>query len=156
MISPKPRARELGIPLGIEITENLVKSRDEGSIIVVIANNSPLMPHQLKRLARRACLGLGRTGSIGSNFSGDIFIAFSTANATAVIAKGIAQLTMVANEELDPVFNATVSAVEEAIVNALVAAESMIGRDVHKVIAIPHDRLREVMKKYGRRGNDEG
>ena len=113
------------------------------------------MPHQLKRLARRACLGLGRTGSIGSNFSGDIFLAFSTANTFALIAKEIAQLTMVPNEQLDPIFDATVSAVEEAIVNALVAAESMVGRDDHKVMAIPHDRLCEVMKKYGRLRNEE-
>ena len=118
-----------GVPVGIEITENSVKSRDEGSIIIVVATNAPLMPHQLKRLARRGCLGLGRTGSIGSNFSGDIFLAFSTANATAGFAKGIVRLTMVPNEQLDPIFEATVSAVEEAIVNALVAAESMIGRD---------------------------
>jgi L-aminopeptidase/D-esterase-like protein len=142
--------RIAGVPAGLEITENLVKSRDEGSIIIVVATNAPLLPHQLKRLARRACLGLGRTGSIGSNFSGDIFLAFSTANAAAMIAEGIARLTMVPNEELDPIFDATVSAVEEAIVNALVAAESMIGRDDHKVIAIPQDRLCEVMKKYGR------
>ena len=108
------------------------------------------MPHQLKRLARRACLGLGRTGSIGSNFSGDLFLAFSTANATALRAKEIVQLTMVPNEQMDPIFDATVSAVEEAIVNALVAAESMSGRDDHRVIAIPHDRLCKVMKKYGR------
>ena len=150
--------RIAGVPVGIEITENLVKSRDEGSIIVVVATNAPLMPHQLKRLARRACLGLGRTGSIGSNFSGDIFLAFSTANATAVMAKEIVRLTMVPNEQLDPIFDATVSAVEEAIVNALVAAESMIGRDDHKVIAIPHDRLSEVMKKYGRlrKGKERG
>ena len=150
--------RIAGVPAGLEITENLVKSRDEGSIIVVVATSAPLMPHQLKRLARRACLGLGRTGSIGSNFSGDIFLAFSTANTTALIAKEIAQLTMVPNEQLDPIFDATVSAVEEAIVNALVAAESMVGRDDHKVMAIPHDRLCEVMKKYGRlrKGNDEG
>ena len=150
--------RIAGVPVGIEITENLVKSRDEGSIIVVVATNAPLMPHQLKRLARRACLGLGRTGSIGSNFSGDIFLAFSTANATAVTAEEIVRLTMVPNEQLDPIFDATVSAVEEAIVNALVAAESMIGRDDHKVIAIPHDRLSEVMKKYGRlrKGKERG
>ena len=147
--------RIAGVPVGIEITENLVKSRDEGSIIVVVATNAPLIPHQLKRLARRACLGLGRTGSIGSNFSGDIFLAFSTANASAVTAKEIVRLSMVPNEQLDPIFDATVSATEEAIVNALAAAESMIGRDDHKVTAIPWDRLCEVMKKYGRLRNDE-
>ena len=148
--------RIAGVPAGLEIMGNLVKSSDEGSIIIVVATNAPLMPHQLKRLARRACLGLGRTGSIGSNFSGDLFLAFSTANATALRAKEIVQLTMVPNEQMDPIFDATVSAVEEAIVNALVAAESMSGRDDHRVIAIPHDRLCKVMKKYGRLGNDEG
>jgi L-aminopeptidase/D-esterase-like protein len=147
--------RIAGVPAGLEIRENLVKSRDEGSIIIVVATNAPLLPHQLKRLARRACLGLGRTGSIGSNFSGDIFLAFSTANATAMIAEGIARLTMVPNEQLDPIFDATVFSVEEAIINALVAAESMIGRDDHKVIAIPQDRLCEVMKKYVRLRKDE-
>jgi len=147
--------RVAGVPVGIEIRENLVKSRDEGSIIIVVATNAPLMPHQLKRLARRACLGLGRTGSIGSNFSGDLFLAFSTANATAVKAKEIVQLTMIPNEQLDPIFDATVSATEEAVINALVAAESMTGRDDHTVIAIPHDRLCEVMKKYGHLRNGE-
>ena len=145
----RDQLRIAGVPVGIEIRENLVKSRDEGSIIIVVATNAPLMPHQLKRLARRACLGLGRTGSIGSNFSGDIFLAFSTANASAAKAEVIVQLSMIPNELLDPIFDATVSAVEEAIVNALVAAESMIGRDDHKVIAIPQDRLCEVLKKYG-------
>ncbi len=142
--------RIAGVPVGLEITENLIKSRDEGSIIIVVATNAPLIPHQLKRLARRACLGLGRTGSIGSNFSGDIFLAFSTANASAMKAMEIVQLTMVPNEQLDPIFDAAVSATEEAIVNALVAAESMVGRDDHKVLAIPHERLCKVMKKYGR------
>jgi L-aminopeptidase/D-esterase-like protein len=147
--------RIAGVPVGIEIRENLVKSRDEGSIITVVATDAPLMPHQLKRLARRACLGLGRTGSIGSNFSGDLFLAFSTANATAAIAGEITQATMIPNKQLDPIFDATVSATEEAIVNALVAAETMIGRDDHKVIAIPRDRLCEVMKKYACLRNDE-
>lgn len=142
--------RIAGVPAGLEIKDNLIKSRDEGSIIIVVATDAPLMPHQLKRLARRACLGLGRTGSIGSNFSGDIFLAFSTANAAAVNAGKIVQVAMVPNDFLDPIFDATVSATEEAIVNALVAAESMIGRDNHEVTAIPHERLCEVMKKYGR------
>ena len=142
--------RIAGVPAGLEITDNLIKARDEGSIIIVVATDAPLMPHQLKRLARRACLGLGRTGSTGSNFSGDLFLAFSTANAAAVSTKEIIQLTMVPNEKLDPIFDATVAAVEEAIVNAMVAAVSMTGRDNHKAMAIPHDRLCMVMKKYGR------
>lgn len=142
--------RIAGVPAGLEITDNLIKSRDEGSIIIVVATDAPLMPHQLKRLARRACLGLGRTGSIGSNFSGDLFLAFSTANAVAANAGQIIQVAMVSNDLLDPIFDAAVSATEEAIVNALVAAESMTGRDNHEVTAIPHDRLCGVMRKYGR------
>ena len=142
--------RIAGVPAGLEIADNLIKSRDEGSIIVVVATDAPLMSHQLKRVARRACLGLGRTGSIGSNFSGDLFLAFSTANAAAVNTAGIVQLSMVPNEQLDPVFEATVTAVEEAIVNAMMAANSMTGRDGHRVMAIPHNRLSKVMKKYGR------
>jgi L-aminopeptidase/D-esterase-like protein len=142
--------RIAGVPVGLEITDNLIKSRDEGSIIVVVATDAPLLPHQLKRVARRACLGLGRTGSIGSNFSGDLFLAFSTANAAAVNSAEIVQLSMVPNEQLDPVFGATVTAVEEAIVNAMMAANSMTGRDGHRVVAIPHDRLSKVLKKYSR------
>jgi L-aminopeptidase/D-esterase-like protein len=142
--------RIAGVPAGLEITDNLIKSRDEGSIIIVVATDAPLMPHQLKRLAGRACLGLGRTGSIGSNFSGDIFLAFSTANAVAANAGQIVQVAMVPNEQLDPIFDATVAAAEEAVINALVAAESMTGRDNHNVMAIPHDRLCEVMEKYRR------
>lgn len=139
-----------GVPVGVEITENLIWSKEIGSIIVVIATDAPLLPYQLKRLARRASVGLSRTGSISSNYSGDIFIAFSTANPEVVKASGIVQLTMLLNDQIDPVFEATVQATEEAIINALIAAETMTGIDNHKVIALPHDRLRQVMKKYRR------
>ncbi len=123
---------------------------DTGSIIIVIATDAPLLPHQLKRLARRASLGLARTGSVSGNGSGDIFIAFSTANSDASKPAGLRQVQMVPNDEMGPLFEATVEATEEAIVNALVAAETMTGIDNHKVDAIPHDRLQEVLKKYNR------
>jgi len=99
---------------------------------------------------KRAALGLARTGSTASNFSGDIFIAFSTANGDVAKPSGIAQVTMLLNDKMDSVFDATVQATEEAIINALVAAETMTGIDDHKVIAIPHNRLREDLKKHGR------
>ena len=116
-----------------------------------MATDAPLLPHQLKRLARRASLGLGRNGSIASDSSGDIFVAFSTANpGAAEDAKGVLTLAMLPNESLDPLFAATIEATEEAIVNAMVAAETMVGRDNHRVIGLPHDRLRAVLKKYNR------
>jgi L-aminopeptidase/D-esterase-like protein len=123
---------------------------DKGSIIIVVATDAPLLAHQLKRLARRAALGVARTGSSSGNGSGDIFIAFSTANPEAAKTTGPVQLTMLPNDLLNPVFEATVQATEEAIINALIAAETMTGADNHKVIALPHDRLRQVMRKYNR------
>jgi len=136
-----PEAASMGRPDG---------SEDRGSIIIVVATDAPLLPHQLKRLAHRASLGLARTGSISGNGSGDIFIAFSTANPRAASTSGIRQLSMVPNDEMNPLFEATAQATEEAIVNALVAAETMTGADNHKVEALPHDRVREVLKKYNR------
>jgi D-aminopeptidase len=124
--------------------------KDTGSIIVVVATDAPLIPTQLKRVARRVSLGLGRDGSYSGDGSGDIFIAFSTANPGAVSSKGLHQLTMLPNDSLDPIFLATVQATEEAVVNAMVAAETMKGIDNHEVIALPHDRLQEVLKKYNR------
>jgi L-aminopeptidase/D-esterase-like protein len=121
-----------------------------GSIIVVVATDAPLLAHQLKRLTRRVTLGLGRNGSISGNGSGDIFIAFSTANPGAAAADHVVDLKMLPNDLLDPVFRATVEATEEAIVNAMIAAHDMLGVDDHKVIALPHDQLRAVLKKYGR------
>jgi L-aminopeptidase/D-esterase-like protein len=143
--------------VGKEIPENKVwanalgaEHADTGSIIIVVATDAPLLPTQLKRLARRASLGLARTGSVSSNGSGDIFVAFSTANPGASKPAGLRNLTMVPNDEMSPLFEATVESTEEAIVNALVAAETMIGADDHKVDAIPHDRLQQVLKKYNR------
>ncbi len=148
-----------GVPVGREIPGHKVwaeakgaSGADTGSIIIVVATDAPLLPHQLKRLARRAALGLARTGSTSGNGSGDIFIAFSTANPGAAGATGIPTLQMVPNDQMNPLFAATVEATEEAIVNALVAAQTMTGIDGHTVDAIPHDRLREVLKKYNRLG----
>jgi len=108
-----------------------------------------LNAHQLKRLARRVPLGLGRDGSIAGNGSGDIFVAFSTANPNIFTPK-LADVKMLNNEELNPLFQATVESTEEAVINAMVAAETMTGYDGHTVYALPHDKLREVMKKYNR------
>jgi L-aminopeptidase/D-esterase-like protein len=146
-----------GVPIGLEIGDNMPVAsarqeirEDTGSIIIVIATDAPLLPHQTKRLARRATMGLARTGSTSGNGSGDIFIAFSTANPHAAAGKGATTVTMLPNDELNPIFEAAVQATEEAIVNAMVGAETMTGIDGHKVFALPHDRLREVLKKYNR------
>jgi D-aminopeptidase len=148
--------RIAGVPVGEEIPEQTVWARsgdpdaEMGSIIVVVASDGPLLPHQLKRLARRVSLALGRMGSISGNGSGDIFVAFSTANPGAADPEKVVSVQMLPNEKLGALFAATVQATEEAIVNALVAGETMTGRDGHEVIALPHGRLREVLKKYNR------
>jgi L-aminopeptidase/D-esterase-like protein len=123
---------------------------EQGSIIVVVATDAPLLPHQLKRLARRVPLGIGIVGGRGGNSSGDIFIAFSTANPEGSKTAEVATLAMLPNERISPLFEATTQATEEAIVNALVAAETMIGVDGHTVYALPHDRLKDVLRKYNR------
>ena len=124
-------------------------TRDQGSIIIVVATDAPLLPHQLKRLAKRASLGIARNGGIGANTSGDIFIAFSTANKT-FRPDSIATVSMLSNDLITPLFEATAQSVEEAIVNALVAARTMDGADNLHVTALPHDRLRTILKKYNR------
>jgi D-aminopeptidase len=146
----RDQLRIAGVPVGSEIPDHPTSGQDIGSIIVIVATDAPLIPTQLKRLARRVPLGLGRDGSFSSNESGDIFIAFSTANPGSANPKGLRQLTMLPNDSLDPIFLATVQATEEAVVNAMVAAETMRGIDNHEVIALPHDRLREILKKYNR------
>ena len=123
---------------------------DRGSIIIVVATDAPLLPHQLKRVVKRAALGVGKMGGIGGNSSGDIFLAFSTANPGAADSGGLREITMRPNEQLNPLFQATIWAVEEAIVNAMLAAESMTGADYLHVPALPKDRLLEVMKEYNR------
>ena len=154
--------RVAGVPVGQEIPQTAAaRAADDaarqhdaigelGSIIIVVATDAPLLPHQLKRIARRAALGLGRTGSVSSNGSGDIFIAFSTANAGAASAPEPVPVTMMSNEKISAVFEATVDATEEAIVNALVAAETMTGVDGHRSEAISHDALRQALRKYNR------
>jgi L-aminopeptidase/D-esterase-like protein len=146
----RQQLRIAGAPVGAEIPDHTIKHEGTSSIIIVVATDAPLLPHQLKRVARRASLGLGRVGSIASNFSGDIFISFSTMNLKATRSSGIFEVTMLSNNDMDPLFEATVQATEEAIINALIAAETMIGRDGNKAIAIPHDRLKQVLKKYNR------
>jgi D-aminopeptidase len=146
----RSQLRIAGVPVGREIGDHTVRNDELGSIIVVVATDAPLIPNQLKRVARRVSLGLGRDGSFASDGSGDIFIAFSTANPGAAGSKGLRQLTMLPNQRLNPIFLATVQATEEAIVNAMVAARTMKGINDFEVIGLPHDRLREVLKKYNR------
>ncbi len=156
----RPQLRVAGAPVGLEIKDLMPEGRDgdgddgadrDGSIIIVVATDAPVLPHQLKRIAKRASLGLGRNGSIASNGSGDIFIAFSTFHKNIGTEEGgLYDLKMLGNSDLNPLFRATVEASEEAVINAMVAAETMTGKDGTKVYAIPHDRLREALRKYGR------
>ena len=125
-------------------------SRDMGSIIIVVATDAPLLSQQLKRIARRAALGLARNGSYAGNGSGDLFIAFSTANAGATQSSALNTARYLGEGLLDDLFRATVEGTEEAIVNALVAARDMRGQDGHRVLAIPHDELRAVLRQYNR------
>jgi len=148
------RAHELviaGVPVGRELTpESYKPSPESGSIIIVAATDAPLLPHQLKRVARRLTMGLARTGSVSGNGSGDIFLAFSTANAASKQKHSIESVKMLRNSAMDPIFTAAVQATEEAIINALVAAETMTGIDGRTVHALPHDRLHAIMKRYRR------
>jgi len=161
----RPQLTVAGVPVGMEIPEEPAyadskrpePNRDMGSIIVVVATDAPLLPHQLKRIAKRAVIGIARTGGVASDSSGDIFIAFSTAAdiftpgaADQTMDARVLHVNMLANDDITPLFVATADATEEAIINALVAAETMVGIDNHKVIALPHDRLREVLRKYNR------
>jgi L-aminopeptidase/D-esterase-like protein len=145
--------RIAGVPVGAELAPAPARgggAPELGSIIIVVATDAPLVPHQLERIARRASLGLARTGATSGNGSGDIFIAFSTANAGAAGARDVATVQMLSNTRISALFSATVQATEEAIVNALVAGETMRGRDGHVVEALPHGALQELLKKYGR------
>ena len=148
--------RIVGIPVGSHLREHRVYSEDDptagetGSIIVVIATDAPLLPNQLKRIAKRAGMGLARMGSFSGNGSGDIFIAFSTANAAAVRGAPLALAEFIDNEELNPLFEATVQATEEAIVNAMIAARDMEGTEGRYAKALPHADLMALLKHYGR------
>lgn len=152
-----------GVPVGREINDLLpkagkenaglfsMKDEGQGSIIVVVATDAPLLPHQLKRLAQRVSLGIGNVGGRGENSSGDIFIAFSTANAGEISKDtGVVNLTMLPNEQINQLFWATATATEEGILNAMVGAETMTGLNGNTVYALPHDKLKEILKKYNR------
>jgi L-aminopeptidase/D-esterase-like protein len=147
-----------GVPVGKEIPDGKTygasarphHGNDVGSIIVVLATNAPLLPHQLKRIARRASMGIARTGGTASNSSGEIFVAFSTANSGAGSATGVPTLKMIPNDRLTPFFQAAAESTEEAIVNALVAAETMSGVNDRRANALPHDRLVALLAKYNR------
>ena len=153
-------ARQLtiaGVPVGRELlgtrlaaTTGSPGQPDRGSIIIVVATDAPVLPQQLKRIARRAALGGARTGGTASNGSGDIFVAFSTANEGAASARPTAEVTLLSNSQISVLFQATVEATEEAIVNAMVAAETMVGRDGNRSEALPHDQLQEVLRRYNR------
>ncbi|HEY1769281.1 MAG TPA: P1 family peptidase [Chthoniobacterales bacterium] len=146
----RPQLTIAGVPVGKEIPGS-VYPKETGSIIIVIATDAPLLPGQLKRVARRASLGLARTGSVSGNGSGDLFLVFSTANPGAEDpSQPTHSVLTVPNDRLDPIFEATVQSVEEAIVNALVDNHSMTGANDHRVEALPHDRLREILRKYNR------
>ena len=157
----RPQLTIAGVPVGKEIPQNVPYSMfrdgeggesegDVGSIIIVVATYAPLLPTQLKRLAKRATMGLARTGSTSGNGSGDIFIAFSTANPHANQEPGPNTIKTISNEHMSPLFTATVEATEEAIVNALVAGQTITGIDGHTVIGLPREELQRSLKKYGR------
>jgi L-aminopeptidase/D-esterase-like protein len=141
---PNPEAAGMLCPRGTE------REKEQGSIIVVVGTDAPLLPHQLRRVARRAALGIGRMGGVAGAGSGDLFLAFSTAPTGTADSTGVTAVTMLSDERIDPVYEATVQATEEAIVNALLAARTMTGADYLKVPALPHGRLREVLQKYRR------
>jgi len=137
-----------GVPIGKEIPGEVYKE-ESGSCIAVVATDAPLLPNQLKRLARRVSLGLARTGTVSGSGSGDLFIAFSTANRNAANPDQVTHtVETIPNDLMDPLFTGVVQATEEAVVNALVDNDSMTGRDNHRVQALPHDRLRELMKRF--------
>jgi len=146
-----------GVPIGLHLTEDAFLTRgknplqEQGSLIVIIATNAPLLPYQLKRVAKRATLGMARTGSQGGNYSGDIFLAFSTANpGVAYPAGGMGHIDILPNDHLDPIFSAAAMATEEAILNAMLAADTMTGKDGLRVPALPHGRLQDLLKQYNR------
>ena len=149
-----------GVPVGKELQDTLnselkgppisYRKEGDGSIIVVVATDAPLLPHQLKRIAQRVPLGIGKVGGRGENGSGDIFIAFSTANPSAFQRNNISKPDQLPNDLINPFFEATVQAVEEAIINAMVAAETMEGINGNKAYALPHNLVVNILKKYNR------
>jgi L-aminopeptidase/D-esterase-like protein len=148
----RPECTILGVPVGLHITGDELRGKAQGSIIVIIATDAPLEAHQLKRIARRVPLGLARTGTVGHNSSGDIFLAFSTANEEAFTARRgeLRRMEAISTGDIDPLFAATVEATEEAIIDSMIANQTMVGRDGNRSIALPHDRLIDLMRKHGR------
>ncbi|MCP9201243.1 P1 family peptidase [Gramella sp. GC03-9] len=154
-----------GVPVGMQLQDtlnyelkapaNLQRKEGDGSVIVVVATDAPLLPHQLKRLAQRVPLGLALVGGKGYNGSGDIFIAFSTANQNAFNRNDLAQVEVIPNEFIDVLFESTIQAVEESVINAMVAAETMTGINGNKAYAIPHESITKLMKEYKRYENPE-
>jgi D-aminopeptidase len=149
-IAGVPVGRELRDTLNYEFKAPPSYQPGDGSIIVVVATDAPLLPHQLKRIAARVPIGVGKMGGRGENGSGDIFIAFSTANQSAFQRDKFTTLNELPNDLINPLFNATVQATEEAITNAMVAAETMEGTNGNKAYALPHKLVMDVLKKYNR------
>jgi L-aminopeptidase/D-esterase-like protein len=153
---PLSRPWTVGIPpcpatgRGARSDGRLDDHEGRGSIIVIVATDAPLLPHQLERIARRVSLGMGRLGSFAGNSSGDLFLAFSTANAGAAKPDGTPSLVMLPNDRIDPLFGATIDATEEAVVNAMLAAQTMTGADGIRVFGLPGDRVVAAMRKYNR------
>ena len=148
-----------GVPVGQHLKENSIWTsgenpfkQDDGSLIIVLATDAPLLPHQLKRLAKRASLGMARTGSLGGNGSGDIFLAFSTANPNAAAGdeQGLAPIQSLSNNFIDPLLMSSAYATEEAIINSMIAAEDMTGHKGVSAKALPHEKLQEIMRQYNR------
>jgi D-aminopeptidase len=150
--------RIAGAPVGRHMREDRVYTEDDpqaketGSIIIVVATDAPLLPHQLERIAKRAGLGLGRMGAIASNGSGDVFVAFGTGNPAS--QTGLQQVQMLGNEQMDPLFGGVVQATEEAIVNAMIAARDMTGEGGRYAKAIPQEQLKHWLEYYRRLGGE--
>ena len=142
----------LGVPIGQHVKAAKLRGKDQGSVIAIVATDAPLQPHQLKRLARRVPMGLARTGAVGNNSSGDIFLAFSTANEQAYESGGakLRNASFLRNDAIDPIFNAVVEATEEAVIDSMVCNQTMVGRDGNTSHALPLDQVMALMKKYGR------
>ena len=145
----RPELTVLGVPAGRELAGGEFRSRGSGSIIAIVATDAPLLPHQCKRLARRVPLGLARTGTIGHNSSGDIFLAFSTANQQALKSRGVRHLLSLADSDLDPLFGAVVETIEEAVLDSMIANEAMTGKGGLTVPALPRSDLCDLLRKAG-------
>jgi D-aminopeptidase len=144
----------LGVPVGQHLTAGKLRGMDKGSVIVIVATDAPLQPQQLKRLARRVPMGLARTGTVGNNSSGDIFLAFSTANEQAykVDPAKLRNASFLRNDAIDLIFNAVVEATEEAVIDSMVCSDTMVGRDGRTSVALPVEQMMALMKTYNRLG----